>query len=40
MGGRVRSEDRERVRAGLHQWGTRDRVSEWELDVPEFGVRS
>ena len=29
MGSRVRSEDRERVSAGLHQWGTPDRVSEW-----------
>ena len=28
-GGRVGSEDWERVSAGLHQWGTQDRVSEW-----------
>ena len=39
-GGRVRSEDREHVSAGLHQWGTQDWVSEWGLDVPEFGDRS
>ena len=29
MGGRVRSEDREHVSAGLHQWETWDQVSEW-----------
>ena len=40
MGGRVRSEDREHVSAGLHQWGTQDQVLEWGLDVLEFGVRS
>ena len=30
MGGRVRSEDRERVSAGSHKWGTWDQVLEWD----------